>query len=65
MGACWYMEKPRWSSVSIPTELIKEVENKKPSWQTVAEFVRFAIRRELDKTPEQPRETIESVILEK
>lgn len=42
------MRKTIWRNISLPTELVEEIEDKKPDYMSIAEFVRHAVRYYID-----------------
>ena len=42
------MEKTEWRTVSLPDELVDEINKIKPGYMSVAEFVRLSVRCYLD-----------------
>lgn len=47
------LSKTVWSNVSIPAELVEEIENRKPTYMSIAEFIRLSVRYYLDFRLEQ------------
>ena len=43
-----FMGKTIWRNVSLPNELVVEIEDKKPTYMSIAEFIRLSARFYMD-----------------
>jgi len=48
-----YMSKTAWKNYSLPAELVEEIEERKPAYMSVGEFIRLSVRYYLDFFSEQ------------